>query len=164
MNRDDLMAEMAEDAKRPVKEVDESDPTMSRLVELGNEMQSLKDKIDDLRAQEKEVRERYDKLRLDVIPDLMTKVGIVDDTGKGRFTNSEGALISLRTDLHAGYRKADEPRVFAWLRERGMGDVIKETVHHGTFRALAREMLADGAPFPEFVTTYYETSATLRRK
>lgn len=149
--------------KRP-EEPSADDPTMSRLVEFGNELETLRNELDLHKQKEKVLRERYDTLRKTIIPDLMQEVGIVDSTGMGRFTNSDGALISLRTQLHAGYKKADEPTVFNWLRELGMGEVIKETVHTGTFRALAREMLADGKPFPDFVTQFYETAATVRRK
>lgn len=158
-----LMDEMASDAEPP-EAPPADDPSMSELVKLGDRMEELKDEMSELDTKKKELKEEYDRLRFTLIPDMMRKVGIVDDSDKGRFTIQSGALISLRTDLHAGYRKADEPKVFAWLREMDMGDVIKETVHHATFRSLARERLAEGKLLPEFVTQYYETSATLRRK
>lgn len=158
-----LMDEMEKDASGP-EDPPSDDPTMSELVRLGEKMETVKDELDKLEATKKELKEKYDRLRFTLIPDMMRKVGIVDDSDKGRFTTGSGTLISLRTELHAGYLKQDEGKVFAWLRERDMGDVIKETVHHATFRSLAREFLGEGKPLPEFITQYYETSATLRRK
>lgn len=161
-----LMDEMAEDAAmmEEEREVDPADPSMSELVKLGDELEVLKEEMDKLDLEKKVLKERYDRLRFTLIPDMMQSVGIVDSSGHGRFSIGSGSTISLRTELHAGYKKADQGRVFAWLRERGMGDVIQETVHHGTFRSLAREQLAEGKTLPDFVTQYYETSAIIRRK
>lgn len=157
-----LLDEMEEDARPPEAPDASEDPTMARLVELGNELQDLRDELDSIKAKEKEVREKYDRLRLTVVPDLMRSVGIVVDD-KGRFTNGRGGLISLRTDLYAGYNKDEEDKVFAWLRKNQMGDVIKETVHSSTFKSLIRELIAEGKKVPEFVRVHYETSATVRR-
>jgi hypothetical protein len=159
-----LRDEMAEDAERSDKEVDGSDPSMSELVKLGDEMEEIRNDLDDLDAKKKELKQRYDRLRFTLIPDMMRNVGVVDNNDKGRFTIGSGSLLLLRTELHAGYRGVDKDKVFAWLRERDMGDVIKETVHHATFRSLAREFLQEGKTLPEFVTQYYETSVVLRRK
>jgi len=159
---DSLMDEMAEDAAEPEAPDPSQDPTMARLVKFGNEMEEIRNRLDELKDAKKEITVRYDELRFTIIPDLMQQVGIVAD-GKGRFTNSQGALISLRTDLHAGFNKDEEPKVFKWLRASDMGDVIRETVHPSTFKSLIREQVADGKAVPEFVRVHYETSAMLRR-
>jgi len=159
---DSLLNEMEADAA-PIDAPDPgADPTMARLVEFGNELQDCRDELDRIKEAEKEVRARYDELRMTIVPDLMRKVGIVADDN-GRFTNSKGGLISLRTDIHAGYNKDAEGKVFTWLRASDMGDVIKETVHASTFKSLIREQIAEGKAVPEFVRVHYETSATLRR-
>ena len=160
---DSLMGEMEADAAEPEAPDPSQDPTMARLVKFGNEMEEIRNQLDVLKDEKKEVTIRYDELRFTVIPDLMQEVGIVSD-GRGSFTNSQGALINLRTDLHAGYKKDEESKIFKWLRESKMGDVIRETVHPSTFKSLIREQVADGKVLPEFVRVHYETSAMLRRR
>lgn len=159
---DSFLAQLEADAAPPEAPSPEDNAAMKSLVEMGNELQDLRDDLDELHKREKLLKERYDSLRLSIIPDLMQKVGLVAD-GKGRFSNSRGGLISLRTDMHAGFPKEEEGRVHAWLRKNKMGDVIRPYVHPQTFKSLMREQLADGKAIPEFVKVHYETSATLRR-
>lgn len=160
---EDLVAQMAEDSEEPSAEAGGGE--FENLASLGHELESLKGELDRINAERKVIKERYDKLRKSVIPDLMHNVGVARD-GRGSFTTTTGARISLRNDLHAGYRKEDEPRVFEWLEEEGMGDIIRRTVHNSTLKAMVRERIADGKPLPEFITQYYETKVqlTLPRK
>lgn len=152
-------AQMEQDAA--VEEAEASD--FEGLAQLGHELETLKEELDRLNAEKKIVQERYDALRKSIIPDVMHSVGVARD-GRGSFTTTTGARISLRNDLYAGYRKEDEERVFEWLEREGNADVIKRTVHNGTFRALIRERIAEGKPTPEeLVNQYYETSVTLTR-
>lgn len=82
---------------------------------------------------------------------------------KGSFTTSSGARVALRTDLHAGVKSEDKPKLFKWLRENGLGDLIREDVHAQTLKAAVRERLEEGLPIPEYITRHWETTATLTR-
>ena len=159
---DDLMGEFEDDSAP--KDVDAvGTPGLETLTQYGAELEMLKEEIERLDAEKKVLQERYDKLRKSTIPDLMHAAGIASD-GKGSFTISTGSRISLRNDLFVHVLKEDESdRLFPWLRDNGLGDIIRETVHHSTLKATVREIIGGGRQIPDFIRVHYETAAVLTR-
>jgi len=92
----------------------------------------------------------------------MAEAGIVSEEGKGSFSLPDGSTVYLTTSLYVSCRKADQEHLHQWLRANGLGDLIKETVHHQTLRAFAREQSEKGAPLPLVLTTHYVTKAAAR--
>ena len=45
----------------------------------------------------------------------------------------------------------DDKRLFDWLRGKDLGDIIKETVHHGTLNSTMKEFEDQGNELPESV-------------
>lgn len=134
-----------------------------QLAVLGDELESLRVRLDEIAAEKKLVQERFDDLRTRQLPELMRALGLATEDGRGSFTLASGARISLRTDMYASVVKAKEPELFAWLRSNQLADMIRETVNPQTLRAFCRERAEEGTPLPPGVTTYTETSATLTR-
>jgi len=159
-DRQQLEAMIAEDAEQSEKVQDRA--VTQDLVQKGIELETLKEEIERSEAELKALKDRYNELRLTEIPELMEKVGVASG-GRGGFTTATGARISLRNDLHVGYNKEEEEQVFAWLKENGLGDLIKPTVHNATLKAVVRERLEDGKPIPPIITQYHQTSATLTK-
>ena len=153
-----LLDEMASDAQ----EATERAPTET-VVELGREMADLKDRLDKVKAEKKELQEEYDLIRKRKLPEAMEAAGLVSDAGKGSFTLADGRKAHLRTEFRAYVRKADRERVYAWLRDSGMGDLIQETVHHNTLTAFAREQTEEGNELPEEIQTYEDTVAVVTK-
>lgn len=137
---------------------------LDQLMVMAEEMERLKASTDDLKESLKEQQGRYDQLRKTLIPEEMQRVGLVNAAGKGKFTLSSGATISLRGDLFCGYKKEDEEAVFEWLSENGHGRLIKPGVHHTTLRAFAKEQMEEGKELPKDLFNVHPFStATLRR-
>ena len=66
-----------------------------------------------------------------------------------------GYVRQMDPKLYASYAKENETDVFAFVKEQGRGDVIKETIHPGTLSSLVKELIEAGKPIPEGVITYY---------
>lgn len=70
---------------------------------------------------------QYRKIATDLLPQAMSTVGGV---GMDKFALSNGFVIALEDDLNVAV-KADEElkeKAFAWLNEKGLGDIIKNEV------------------------------------
>jgi hypothetical protein len=156
----DLLDMLADDVAAEEKIAEQS--VTADLVQKGIELETMKEEIERHEAELKAMKDRYDELRLTEIPELMERVGVASE-GRGSFTTATGARISLRNDLHVGYNKEEEQEVFAWLRENGLGDIIKPAVHNATLKAVVRERIEDGKPIPPLITQFYRTSATLTK-
>lgn len=132
------------------------------LAQLVDEALELDQVIDSYKESLKAAQERYDKLRKVLIPDAMRQAGLVDASGHGSFSHRSGAKLHLRHDLNAYVLAADKPKLFAWLREDGHGDLIREEVHSSTLRAFCKERVEDGATLPPWVQLSPETVAIIK--
>lgn len=156
----DFMREDLEDDAEPVAHVAEESGS---LYDLALEMESLREELDDAEEIRKVKQARFDQLRKKLIPDAMRAAGMVDAKGKGSFTTASGATFYVKNDVYAHYVKADEEKVFAFLRRTGNAAIIKQTVNANTLKALAREMLEEGQEMPAEIKVNTEQSVALRR-
>jgi len=160
----DFMSMLEADVNEPVTSVSAAQsPSFEILQQYALELEQLKEEEDDMKARLKMVTGRVSELRLKLIPDLMQSLNMVDAAGRGNFTLPSGGRISLRTDFYAGIDKAREEEAFGWLRENGLGEIIRLTVNAQTLKAVLRERLEQGQEPPDMVKTYFETSAVLTR-
>jgi tryptophan synthase beta subunit len=136
---------------------------MTRLMTYANELEVLSDEVDQLTAQLKQRKERYNELRKDLIPSEMERLGITSAGGRGVISTTSGARINLRSDLHVSVKEADEQALNAWARSNGLASIVKEKIHGMTLKGVMRERLDEGEAIPPMVTTYYETYAVLTR-
>lgn len=79
---------------------------------------------------------------------------ILEDLGVEQITNSYGKFV-LFQETFIRIKKEHEEKVYQWLKERGFGDVIKETVHFKTFESLVTNLLEEG-DFQLLITTNEE--------
>lgn len=159
MKREDLLA-MSRDGMAEGEEATEA--ATPELADLGQRLVAVKEELDELKDQKKAKQKEYDELRNEVLPQAMRLAGIVSEEGKGSFTLPDGSTIYLGNRLRSYVRKADRPKLNAWLRSQGHGDLIRETVHHQTLQAFCREQTERGEALPDFVSVYHETAARVR--
>ena len=81
----------------------------------------------------------------------------LEDSGATSTSKYEGlGRITLNAPkLHAGFDENYRSEVFDFLRQNGMEDAIKETVHHSTLSSFIASLIKEGVPIPEYITTYY---------
>lgn len=165
----DLRQVAADAAASETREVDRE--KLADLVQLGERMDQLRAELNDAKQLEKTIRTEYDRLRKEVVPELMHAVGLVAANGKGSFTLSSGKKVYLQADMLVNIKKIDQERFYDWLREQGHGDLVVETVHWQTLRAFAKEQLAEASdepdessgPLPDYVSVFPYLKAVIRK-
>lgn len=133
------------------------------LESIVSEMISLRDQVDATEEMLKQVKAAYDDVRKRRLPEKMQELGLVGPTGRGSFTHSSGANVSLRVKVQATVKKDDRDATYAWLKENGHASLIQETVNAQTLGAFVRERLEDGEPLPPGVSTFVETIAVITK-
>lgn len=148
-------------AEHEAKEVDPEKASM--VLELARRMATAKDRLDELTDEAKGLRETYDHIRLEELPDAMHEAGMVAATGKGGFTLQDGRKIFLQADMHVALAAGDRPSFYAWLTKHGHGDLLVEHVHPSTLKAFCKEQVAEDHDLPDTITTHPFLKAVLRK-
>lgn len=146
-----------------VEEPEALEQTPDHLAQLGIEMAEAKAAYEEANAKAKELKKRYDEIRLEKVPEAMAAAGLVSDAAKGSYTLPDGRKVILSNRFYASVKKPDQESFMDWLRENGHEDLIKETVHSQTLTAWAREQAEAGNPLPPEVAVYVETAASIRK-
>jgi len=122
-----------------------SDLDALNVMDLAKLQGSLKANIDILDSQVKPLKGVYDIIRKGKLPDAMAEEGIrgisVEGTGN----------VSLTSSVYANVKKENEEAFILWLKDHGHGELVKETIHHSTLRALMEQKYKDGEAIPEYL-------------
>lgn len=88
----------------------------------------------------------------------------MEDTGATATAKYDGlGRLSLKSpQLYAKFEEEDRGAVFDFLRENGMDDVIKETVHHSTLSSFIAGLIKEGKPIPPFISTSYKKNLSFQ--
>jgi len=152
---------LAADAAAMVKTPDRS--TQVSLTQYGRQLIEARTLVDRLKEELKAAQGEYDKLRKETIPALMRNASMVSADGKGSFSLEDGTKIYLKNETYASCKAEDKPRLIQFLKEHGMGAMVKEDVHFQTLRGWVNECIEEGrtADVPAFVTQYTESAAVI---
>ena len=113
---------------------------MTALTDMIDQMKELADEINERDQVVKELRGRYDKLRLFDIPNQMAEEEITSIKGYfGRCT--------LTSDLHVSVK--NKQGLHDYLNESGNESLIVPTVNAQTLKAFVKEQLVAGELLPE---------------
>ena len=154
----ELLKRMQQDAEPKGPETPED---VQVVMALAVEQHKIKEELDALKKKKSTLQERYDELRLNLIPDAMRKVGLVGADGKGSFTTDFGKRCQLRTRTFCNVKADQRKTLHDWLRKENMGDLIQEAVNIRTLGTTVKELLGDGKNVPDFITVHHEISAVL---
>lgn len=157
---EDLAALMEEDAAIVTEPDAATRETLDRLV---SEMIDYKNNLDELEALKKAVNAKYDDIRMRRLPELMRSMDMITAAGKGGFTHSSGASISLRRELYVYYKKEYQQDVFQWMRDNGHAGLITEVIQASTLKAWVKEQDQDGNAIPPQITVTPHTVAIMKR-
>jgi hypothetical protein len=120
-------------------------------------MKEVKEELDVAKGIKTRAQEKFDFLRLNRLPDLMDEEGIsnvtIDDVGR----------VTLTSDVYASIPAAKRQDAYDWFKNNGHGDLIKETVNAGTFKAFAKGCIKKGEELPEHlfkITPFSRASIT----
>lgn len=89
-------------------------------------------------------------------------ISAMNEAGLKNFKNDDGVSVIRRTVSYFNVLAQDRPELFEWLKNKEAGDLIKETVHHGTLRAFLADYMEQGNWLPEFVSVHEDEALTIR--
>ena len=109
------------------------------------EMRVLQERMDKGKELMKSLQAQYDKLRLDVIPGIMSESDM---------TSTKGAFgrCTLTGDMHV--KVGDKVALHGWLTDNGFGDLIVPQVNAQTLKSFVKEQTIAGGgvcPLPESI-------------
>ena len=90
----------------------------AQVIKLRTMEDTYKQKEEEL----KKIKNDMDVLSGEVIPTMMTEMNI------SKFSLSDGAAVEVKPVYGASISKAKEEEAFNWLRNNGLGDIIKNMV------------------------------------
>lgn len=99
--------------------------------------EELSHQIANLKRSKKLQEELLDGIKLKLNELEANLILIMENEGLQSFKDKDLGTFFLRVDTYASIEDYD--KAFSWLREKGMGDVIKETVHAKTLAAIAKD-------------------------
>jgi predicted nuclease with TOPRIM domain len=131
--------------------------TNAGITILAKELYDVRAEKEQLEDRLKQLNGRKEELEKQIIPQLM------EDMEQSKVTVVGIGTIYLKPELNCYVKKEVEQEFFDWLRANNQGDIIKETVHHGTLKSWAKEQLENGAPLPPQMESHQFMQAVLRR-
>ena len=128
-----------EDRKESLGEVNNAKALSDQVTKL----QSLEDEIDEQEKKLKELKRNQELLSGEVIPTMMTEMNI------STLKLADGSAVEVKPVYGASIPVAKKEETYTWLRENGLGDLIKNeiTVAFGRNednKAMAYATLAQG--------------------
>jgi predicted DNA-binding protein YlxM (UPF0122 family) len=128
--------------------------------ELAELQKVIKEDIEAIKTVETTLGKYFDIIRKTKLPELMHEQDIkgIAIAGVGR--------VSLVDDIYASIKKDQQSEAQQWLDDHGHGDLIRETVHPSSLKALLKSKLKEGEEIPEdlFKVTPYTYSKILTEK
>ena len=98
------------------------DSDLSGLSKLINRQLELDTMIEDMEDATKELKRERDLLSQETIPTKMQELGINETTMK------DGSKVTVQEGFHCRIPKAREDEALQYLRQEGLGDIIKNQV------------------------------------
>lgn len=98
-----------------------------------------------------------EELEKEVITKKETLIALMQQTGQTAVKLDSGLSPRLETKQRIS-KKADvaNEELFAWLHAKGLGDIIKPSVHAGTLQSALSEFIEQGHVLPETIFNEFE--------
>ena len=94
-------------------------PTLSRYCLM---LQNLEDQMLNMEKDLKKLKEKADKIGSEIIPNLLAEQGL------SSLKLADGSSIDIRKSYNCTIKKDQVESAFQWLRDNGLGDIIKNEV------------------------------------
>jgi len=107
-----------EDQRKSLDSIDESSKLSAQVVKLTN----LEDELADKETELKELKRKVELVSGEVIPTLMQEMNI------STLKLADGTSVEVKPIYGASILVAKREEAFKWLRENGLGDLIKNEV------------------------------------
>jgi hypothetical protein len=101
--------------------------------------------------------EKIGRLEKEAAAKRQALITLMQQAGQTAVKLDSGLSPRLETKHRISKRKEiPANRLYSWLSEHGLGDIIKPTVHHGTLQTTLEGFVAAGNAFPENIFNQFE--------
>ena len=100
--------------------IDKSD--ISNLADYCKELKAYEDEIAELEQEIKSKKEKADKISSEIIPNMLAEQGL------SSLKLADGSAVEVKKSCSCTIKKDDIESAYTWLRENGLGDIIKNEV------------------------------------
>ena len=110
------------DFEQDKEEIINKTRNVGKLADKIQEMQAVQKALEPDEEQIKQKKEHLDYLSGEVIPTMLSEMGL------SFLKLADGSSIEVKTNYSATITQAKKEEAFKWLRENGLGDIIKNEI------------------------------------
>ena len=99
-----------------------NDEQITGIAALARRAKSLEKEIEDQETELKGLKDKYRKLTEETLPEALAEMGM------SSFRMEDGSSVNIKPFYSASIPQARQAEAYAWLRENGLDDIIKNTV------------------------------------
>lgn len=126
--------------------------------ELVVEYSERRKRYEELKALASEANQKLNETTLKII-EYMEDIG---STSTSKY-DGLGRITLCTPQLYAKFDEEKRDELFQFLRDNGMQDVIKESVHHSTLSSFVANLVKEGKPLPPFIETSYRKNVRFNK-
>ena len=110
------------DFEKDQEEVIEKTTNLNKLAEKIKTMQAIQYEIEQEEASLKQKKKNLEHISGEVIPTMLSEMGL------SYLKLQDGSSVEVKTNYSATITQAKKEEAFNWLRENGLGDIIKNEI------------------------------------
>ena len=113
---------MTIDFEKDQEQVIDKTTNINKLADKIQEMQAIQSAIESDEQQLKQKKKYLENLSGEVIPTMLSEMGL------SFLKLQDGSSVEVKTNYSATITQANKEKAFNWLRENGLGDIIKNEI------------------------------------
>ena len=110
------------DFEKDQQEVIQKNDNIKTLADQVEKLNSLQSRIELQEENLKSTKKEFDHLSGEVIPTMMAEMGL------SHLKLADGSTVDVKPNYSANISVANREKAFNWLRENGLGDIIKNEI------------------------------------
>ena len=110
------------DFEKDQEEVIEKTTNLNKLAEKIKTMQAIQYEIEQEEASLKQKKKNLEHISGEIIPTMLSEMGL------SFLKLQDGSSVEVKTNYSATITQANKEAAFNWLRENGLGDIIKNEI------------------------------------
>ena len=113
---------MTIDFEKDQEQVIDKTTNINKLADKIQEMQAIQSAIESDEQQLKQKKKHLGNLSEEVIPTMLSEMGL------SFLKLADGSSVEVKTNYSATITQANKEKAFNWLRQNGLGDIIKNEI------------------------------------
>ena len=113
---------MTIDFEKDQEQVIDKTTNINKLADKIQEMQAIQSAIESDEQQLKQKKKHLENLSGEVIPTMLSEMGL------SFLKLQDGSSVEVKTNYSATITQANKEKAFNWLRQNGLGDIIKNEI------------------------------------